>query len=309
MDTLILVDDYLPESGFTLVQQIDQQPGGATAISAVAAARLGANVSLVSRVGQDDLGDDLLTALTAEGIDTSRIHRLPERPTDETIVLISRSTGQRTIFLKQGARPSLGATLDIDSLFSDSICLVDVDDLSLFRFLVDLPVHTHPTARLLGTMTYLAEHPGKATDEILQRLDAVVGSDRDIVALTGTSTLNAALWKIQHLMCGSNLRFAAIITGANGAYGVSPDQLWHVEPHHVETLDTTGAGDAFTGALAYALALRWNPTETLQLCSIVAGILTGHLGAQTGLPTMAGVREVLENRPPAVTEVKLPLKR
>jgi ribokinase len=303
LDTMVLARGYPLEGAFTLVDWIEQMPGGTTATSAVVAARLGAKVAFIGRIGADPPGESLRLSLSREGIDVASLEVDSSTPTDETMVIVSSPTGERTIFRKQGARIARGARLDIDALFGNDIVLLDVADLSLYRFLVDLPVHTKPNAQLLGTLTYLAGAPELALSDILPRLDAVVGSARDAMAVTNTSSLAEALACLQNLVRGSNLRFAAVTDRTRGAFGITAGQVLHVASIDVLPVDSMGAGDAFAGALAFALASRWGAHESLQVCSVTAGLSTTRYGAQSGLPTMDAVREVLDDAPPHVAEV------
>lgn len=297
MNIVVTTNGYPLAGSYTVVDTLDHSPGS-TAISAIAAARLGARVSLAGRVGNDAAGAGIIAALAGEGIDTDRL--LPELsdPTAVTVAIVSHSTGERTTFQSNGARIAKGSRVDIDTLFAKDLCYIDVDDLALFRFLADLPVHTNPNAKLLGSLSRLAESPEQSMADIISRLDAVVGSTRDVMTITGTDSKTDAIMRLQSMLPGSNLRFAAVTDGHRGAYGITPAQVFHVAPAAVTVTDTTGTGDAFAGALAFALASQWNAVEALQFCSVVAGLSTTQLGAQTGLPRMNAVRAMLDKSPP-----------
>ena len=98
-----------------------------------------------------------------------------------------------------------------------SLVLLDVDDMPLRRFLSDLPAHTLPATRLLGSLAYSAEpeHPDRL--EVMLRHDAIVGNEREALLLTGAASLDEAIAIIRAGMVGSNLRAAVISRGANGA--------------------------------------------------------------------------------------------
>lgn len=296
-------ENYPRDGGDTSELAFDRMPGGATANCAVAAARLGAEVSFIGRVGQDRAADELIAGLAGEGIDTSGLLTDSSLQADERVVITSGSREERTNLWRQGARISIGSRIDIANLFSAGICFVDVDDLPLYRFLADLPVHTNPHAKLLGSLTNLTESPETSLSEIIPRLDAVVGSSQDASAITGAGSTAEACVRCQQAMIGNNLRFAAITDGSSGAYAITLGQILQVATIEVEVVDITGAGDAFAGALAFGLAARWGAEETLRLGSVVAGLSTTRLGARAGLPRMEVVRAILDSAPPVVTRV------
>jgi ribokinase len=300
VDRMIEVDNYPPEGHFSFVRRMETMPGGTTGNSAVAAARLGAKVHLVTRLGSDDEARLVRERLIAEGIEMAGVRHSPSAPTDESIVIVSTTTGDRTILWKQGARPARGETIDIEGLFGADVCLIDTDDMALFRFLADLPVHTLPNAKLVGTLSYLSASHATAFSDILPRLDGFVGSRRDAGRIWGETKLPALVRAIQRTMWGSNLRCAAITDGARGAYGLLPDEVLHVQKVPVEVVDTTGAGDAFAGAFAFALAQRWALADNLAFCSVVGALTTTAFGAQTGMPSLDQVLATLDVRIPGV---------
>src|SRR5680860_1035461 len=93
MDLVVIASSYPTEGSYSLVESFDRMPGGTTANSAVAAARLGAEVSITGRVGQDLAGAELIAGLAGEGINTSGLLTDPFAPTEETIVMVSSPTG------------------------------------------------------------------------------------------------------------------------------------------------------------------------------------------------------------------------
>jgi sugar/nucleoside kinase (ribokinase family) len=189
-------------------------------------------------------------------------------PTDGATVIVSTEPHDRTIFWHQGARLVRGDRLDVAAIFSHDVVILDVDDAPLRRFLTDLPAHTLPSARLLGTLTYLA--------------DAGI-----------PDALDDAISAVQSAMAGSNLRAGIVTRGADGSTCFSQTDRWDDLGFGVAAVDTTGAGDAFAGAIAYAMALRWEWPRALRFANAVAGLSTRAVGAQTALPTLPEVAKRL----------------
>ncbi len=292
-DRLIVVDRYPAPGGYAVVRQSVELPGGTTTNSAVAAARLGARVSIVALVGNDGPGRAIREALHHEGISTAWLATDPNCPTDAATVIISADPPDRTIFWHQGARLVRGSRLDIAGIFSHDVVLLDVDDLSLRRFLVDLPAHTVPSARLLGPLTYLADAGMPDALDLAARHDVIVGNEREALDITGQPTLDRAVDRLQESMRGHDLRACLITRGAAGAIAFTETERWEAPAYRVAVRDPTGAGDAFAGAVAFAMALRWPWPDTLRFANAVAALSMRGVGAQTALPTFDEAIELL----------------
>lgn len=298
-DTVVSVDQYPAAGGFTFVESIVEQAGGTSANAAVAASRLGARVTLFSRVGSDDAGSRLVRALDAAGVNISHITSDPTLPTDSTIVVTSRTPQERTIFWSRGAMPAMGHRIDIDRLFGNDLVVLDVPDPTLRRFLIDLPVHTYPGARLLVPLTYVVDFPGPDEIDSVERCDAIVGSSAELCAAMQTDDLLDAIDRMQRRMRCSNLRAVAVTLGRDGALAFDASQTFRVSAIDVEVVDTTGAGDTFAGAFAVALGHRWPLDHALAFANAAAGLSTRAVGAQAAMPIFADVMEIIRNQPRA----------
>lgn len=292
-DTLLAVDTMPTAGGFAMVSSALERPGGTSANAAAAAAALGAHVELISAVGSDDVGRRLIEALERAGIDCSRVRIDPDRATDQTTVISSQNPSDRTIFWREGAIPRRGDQIDIDRLFTRDLVLLDSVDPLLRRFLIDLPVHTYPDVKILVPMTYVADFPGADELDSVVRCDALVGSVRELMLLTGRDSLDAAIAAMQDRMSVSNLRSAAITLGSDGALAFDAEHVFRSSALRVDVIDTTGAGDAFAGAFAVCLACRLGLADALEVANCVAGLSVRSLGAQTGLPSLEELAHVL----------------
>jgi ribokinase len=292
-DRIIEVRRYPSAGSYAIVTGSASLPGGTTSNSAVALARLGAAVAIVALVGDDAEGAAMRQTLEREGVDTRWLTTATGAPTDGATVIVSTEPHDRTIFWHQGARLVRGDRLDVAAIFSHDVVILDVDDAPLRRFLTDLPAHTLPSARLLGTLTYLADAGIPDAFELALRHDAIVGNQRELMAITGCSTLDDAISAVQSAMAGSNLRAGIVTRGADGSTCFSQTDRWDDLGFGVAAVDTTGAGDAFAGAIAYAMALRWEWPRALRFANAVAGLSTRAVGAQTALPTLPEVAKRL----------------
>lgn len=295
-DTVLSVETMPAPGGFALVASASEQPGGTSANAAATAATLGACVELISAVGADDAGSRLISALTSTGVDCSQVRVDSVTPTDQTTVISSRVPLDRTIFWREGAIPRRGDRIDINRLFTRDLVLLDSVDPLLRRFLIDLPVHTYPNVKILVPMTYAVDFPGADELESIARCDALVGSAQELIQLTDSETLEAAITSMQERMRVSNLRAVAVTLGASGALAFDEQQVYRVAAIPVEAIDTTGAGDAFAGAFAVGLSSRLSLPDALLLANCVAGLSVRSLGAQSGLPELTEVGDVLRTQ-------------
>jgi ribokinase len=238
--------------------------------------------------------------LEREGVDTRWLTTVARRATDGATIVVSTEPHERTILWHQGARLVRGDRLDVAAIFDREVVLLDVDDAPLRRFLVDLPAHTLPAVRILGTLTSLVDAGIDDAFDVALRHDVLVGNRREFCALTGCSDLEGTVAAVQTAMPGSNLRAAVVTLGADGATAFTAREQWSAAAFPVEPTDTTGAGDAFAGAIAFALALRWNWPNSLCFANAVAGLSTRAVGAQTALPSLAEVADLLGVDPAAL---------
>ncbi|GLZ37415.1 ribokinase [Actinokineospora sp. NBRC 105648] len=205
-------------------------PGGKGANTAVAAARTGAAVSFVGAVGQDGHGDLLLGSLSAAGLDVTRVRRV-DRPTGIAHIAVTPD-GENSIVVSPGAN---GALTPAD---------VELGDARVLAVSLEVPVavaeHAVALAERLGVRAVVNLSPVvELSAAALAVLDPVVVNEHE-AALLGSSIE----------VC----RSVVITMGGRGAVVVTSSGTAEIPAPEVEVVDTTGAGDAFVGALASALA-------------------------------------------------------
>lgn len=296
-DRLIAVTAYPAAGGFARVHEEVSAPGGPTANSAVTLARLGAMVDFATAVGDDERGRQVRASLAAAGVDTRWVTVKPGQISTLATVIVSTEPLDRTIFVETGAQLVRGDQLDIAGLFGGDVLVLDVAEVALRRFLLDLPAHTVPTTRILGPLAHLA-HKGlpDAFDLALQH-DVVVSNEPDLLDVTGTWTIGDATAALQHRMRGANLRAAYVTRGAEGCRVVTETERLQIPAFAVNVVDPTGAGDAFAAGVAWGMAKRWNPSEVGRFANAVGGLACCGIGAQASLPTLAEVETLLATSP------------
>lgn len=292
-DRLLAVPTYPSAGEYRVVTDEWSLPGGTTTNTAVALSRIGAAVTLVGRVGEDEDGRRLIAAMALEpNIDVSAFTVKPGTVTDRCTLIVSGDPPERTILWRPGAAIVRHDRLDIAGLFAHDVVLLDFADHTLRRWLTDLPAHSSPRTRLLGTLTYLVEDGAPIADDALDvalRFDTVVGSVSELMALTGTGDLDAATAVIRSRMVGANLRSCAISLGADGCRICTRNEIWDIPAWPVAVLDPTGAGDAFTAGIAWGMARRWPWPRTGLLANALGATAITAIGGQGGLTERAGL--------------------
>ena len=298
-DRLIAVPRYPAPGEQVDVHEEVSAAGGTTTNTAVALARLGAQVRIATALGDDDRGALVRHGLDEEGVDTGWLTVKPGQATDLATVIVSEEPLERTIFWEQGAQLVRHDQLDILGLFGGDVLVLDVADVPLRRFLLDLPAHTVPSCRILGPLTYLADHDLHDAFDLALRHDAIVGNERDLRLVTGTWTISDAVTALQSRMRGATLRAALITRGDEGCRVVTETERLNVPAFPVDVVDPTGAGDAFVAGVAWGMAKRWSWRETARFANALGAMTCCSLGAQSSLPTMVEVEAFLAAQSPA----------
>ncbi|HEV2127030.1 MAG TPA: carbohydrate kinase family protein [Thermomicrobiales bacterium] len=288
--------DHLPVPGTSaVITAVSESPGGTTANTAVALARLGEHVTLRALVGDDAEGAALKTGLEREGVDCTMVTIAGGQPTDRSVILLDTRTGERTILWRKGAMIGRTDKLDVYSLFDHDVVLLDMADEPLRRFLTDLPVHTRPDVLLLGPITYIVDNAEPDATDVAFRFDTITGNAAQFLDLMQVESEGELIETVQHRMPGTNLRAAVVTLAADGCLWITRDEHEYVEGFRVEVRDTIGAGDAHTAGIAYGMARRWSWPETCRFANAVAAMSTTGAGAQAGLPTIAEVQGLVGN--------------
>ncbi|MEV0842524.1 ribokinase [Actinocatenispora sera] len=274
----------LPAPGQTLLAtDTALLPGGKGANQAVAASRWGTATELYAAVGADSFGRLLRTALAAQGVGLDRLIEHPSAPTGLALVTVA-ADAENTIVVAPGANSALTA-----DAIADLPSRLGPDDVVLLQ--LEVPLATAAAAavaaRAAGARVVLNAAPppqpgssGLAT--LLANVDVLVVNETEAIALSGAGT--PADWLPVAAALREQGPAAVVITlGGDGAVACTDDGSWHQPALPAAVLDTTGAGDAFCGVLAAALADgRTLPQAVRAGCAAGAAATEGR-GAQSAL--------------------------
>ncbi|SDF75851.1 ribokinase [Blastococcus aurantiacus] len=296
-DVLVAVD-RLPGRGETVVgRSVTRAPGGKGANQAAAAGLLGPGVHMVGRVGEDAAGDRQLAALAGSRVNVSRVHRTPGLPTGTATIPVEEGSGENLIVVAPGANEALSpADVDVEPVHRADVLLLQLE----------VPLETVQAAATAagGTVVLTPAPPRALPDGLLSRVDVLVPNEHELVQLAGAAPGDRTPAELAALARGLGVRAVVVTLGARGALvvpsGDGPALLQ--EALAVDAVDTTGAGDCFTGALAQGLAGGADLAGAVRYAVAAAALSTTGPGARGALPGDDDVRAVLD-RVPTATEV------
>jgi ribokinase len=280
----------MPQPGETLHgRRFVTGPGGKGSNQAVAAARLGAQVTFVGRVGADSFGELALKMWSDEGIDTRHVALDPDEATGVATILVDE-TGENTIVVVLGANMRVSPA-DVDAAAA-AVAGADVL-LAQLEIPTDATAHALRLARQHGVPTILNPAPAPATSlppDIIALADYLTPNQHELRALYGVD--DAGLDTVP-LAPGQTLILTA---GGDGAYWRSPAGSGHAPVFPVEVVDTTGAGDAFNAGLAVALAEGRALPDAVAFANATAALCVTRPGTAPSMPARHEVDSLLAGR-------------
>jgi ribokinase len=267
-------------------------PGGKGSNQAVAAARAGADVSFITKLGKDNFGDAALALYAKEGI---KAHA----PQDPSI-----STGAAYIFLEDGTGsnaiivvPGSAGTITVADIEANAATIANA---KIFMTQLEQPIpaaiRALEIAKAAGTITIFNPAPAAPLDASIYKLcDYVTPNETEATMLTGIAVTDVASAKLAAQALLNMGAGAALITlGGQGALLLSATQSIHIPICSAgPVVDTSGAGDAFNGGFAAALARGETPEAAAHFGSAVAGISVTRPGTASSMPSLAEVQSLM----------------
>jgi ribokinase len=285
---LVIRSVRLPRPGETVLGgTFLSTPGGKGANQAVAAARAGRSVvTFLGAVGDDEFGQRALDSLGQGNLDISYIKVISEASSGIALIMVDRD-GQNAISVAAGANLALTAA-DVEAVpeavFAGARVFLASLETSLEAVEAGLA-----RAKRHGLTTILNPAPARRIEEcehLLALCDVMTPNEQEAETLTGlrvsdtNSAIAAARWLQQY-----GPRAVAVTLGHSGAVAVLESEVDAIPALQVKAVDATGAGDAFSGALAVALSEGCTFFEAATWANVAAGITTLRAGAQPSLPT------------------------
>ncbi len=258
-------------------------PGGKGSNQTVAAARAGAAVTFISKLGKDDFGDRALAMYAKEGV-TVRAEQVADNSTGAAYIFVQDGTGANAIIVVAGA----AGTISMDDVERNRDV---IEGAAVFMTQLEQPIpaalRALQIARAAGVTTILNPAPAAPLDDVIYALcDYVTPNESEASMLTGVevvdiTTARQAAEVFLHKGVGTVL----ITLGSNGSLLHTRQASLHVPVFSAgKVVDTTGAGDAFNGGFAAALARGDPPEMAARFGSATAGISVTRMGTAPSMP-------------------------
>lgn len=278
---LVVTSDKRPNAGETVLgESFKTVPGGKGANQAVASARLGADVYMVGRVGDDAYGQDILSNLQAQGVRTSYMKPVTEMESGTAHIILAE--GDNSIVVVKGANDEVTSDYVSDALST-------IDDIGMVLIQQEIPEETVEAVCAICSEkefpVILNPAPArKVSKQVLDQAAYITPNEHEAVLMFDGLPTRDALRQYPNKLL--------ITEGKNGVryFDGTKDVLVPGVP--VEAVDTTGAGDTFNGALAVALTEGKSLYDALAFANLAASMSVTKFGAQGGMPT----REELEKK-------------
>ena len=295
MDLVIQVPT-IPKSGETVLgNSFSTYPGGKGANQAVAAARLGASVTIIGQVGADTYGESLITKLVTDGVNVDCIFIDESNATGVAMITVDAS-GQNSIAVASGAN----FTLTKDHIQSAWKKMGDIDILIMpLETPLDTILEAARLARKRGVKVVLNPAPARFLDvELLSQVDVLIPNEHELSQISNYYiSSNSEVEEAARTMISKGVNAVVTTLGSNGVSIVDDNKNEVLlPPFTVDVLDTTAAGDSFVAALAVGLGEGKSLNEACNFANAAGALTVTKMGAQPSLPTRTEVSEFLSSQ-------------
>ncbi len=286
MDLVVKVDT-MPKAGQTLIgSNFKEVPGGKGANQAVAMARLNGNVSIIGKIGNDGFGQTLINSLKNDNVNTDYI-KIEEGPTGVALITVDRNA-ENCIVVAPGANFKLtNEDIDnnMDAILNSDILVVQLETpLETIKYALK-------KAKEAGKYTILNPAPAvELEDELIENVDLLTPNETELEIISKVEiNCEEDIKKAAQVMINKGVNELIVTLGSKGSLYINKDKSMFKKAYKVQAVDTTAAGDSYTGALAVAFANNKNVEEAMDFASRVGALSVKKEGAQSSLPTLKDV--------------------
>ncbi len=288
---LVAQTPSFPEPGQTILgEQFHTFPGGKGANQAVAAGRLGADVTFLGKVGSDAFGDMALSALRDANVDTSFIQK-EETSTGVAVITVNRQAENTIVYVP-------GANGLVDVLYVNRSKRA-IDEADILMIQLEVPLETVEWAAAYATergkMVILDPAPAAQLPQRLIKCSHIITpNETELQIISGRNVRSEAeAMQAAGVLLEQGAGMVVHKCGGRGAYLISPEEAELVPGFKVTAVDTTAAGDSFNAGLAVSLANGNSIRESIRFANAVGAISVTKMGAQSAMPTLEEVSQLI----------------
>lgn len=287
---------HFPEIGETVQGRLFKSgPGGKGSNQAVAAHRAGAQVTMVTKVGKDAFGDSARDFYQAEGMDVSGIFIDEQTPTGVALITVEEPTARNRIVVVPGA------CYDFNETDMRRVCKILHKEAIVLAQLETAYDHVKACilrAHKMGCLTVLNPAPARdLDDELLAAVDIITPNETEAWHLTGVRVDGSAesLSRASGLLLEKGVGAVVITLGEKGAYAANDQRALHFPAIHTgRAVDTTGAGDAFNGAMAAALSFGNDFFDAVRYGVAASAISVTRYGTAPSMPYEHEIDDIMK---------------
>ncbi|MEM1328790.1 MAG: ribokinase [Bacteroidota bacterium] len=286
---MVVQSARLPAPGETILGgQFLMNPGGKGANQAVAAAKLGSDVSFMCRLGKDLFGTEAISNFKGYGMDTSGIVQDENHPSGVALIMVDEK-GENCISVALGANNELSkAQIDANRALFEACEIVLIQ--------LEIPIstveHAVQLAKKLGKTVILNPAPAhELSTTTLSHIDIITPNETELQLLSGhTITDDASIRAAAQCLLDQGAKTVIVTLGKRGAFILNENLETVIPAPTVQTVDTTAAGDTFNGALAVALSDGKELKIAIEFANRAAAFSVTKLGAQSSTPTLEDLK-------------------
>lgn len=285
---LVVRAPHFPKPGETISgEDLQIIPGGKGANQAVAAARQGASVAMVGRVGKDSFGPFLVDSLKSNQVNITNV--FADESATGTAIIIVDEAGQNSIVLSAGANGQVSSK-DIDSIDIDAKILLLQLEIPL-----ETVIHAAKWGKQKGMTVILNPAPARELpDELIASIDYITPNETELSLLTDSSVKDeVSSEQAAQVLLQRGAKNVIVTLGSKGALIVNASNTTHVDSYKVDVVDTTAAGDSFIGGFASALIRGVELEEAVKYANACGALAATKFGAQPSLPTKEEVEKFI----------------
>jgi len=294
MDIVLKVENMAKIGETVFAKSLNTIPGGKGANQAVASSRMGCEVYMIGKVGNDSNGDFLKSKLEQDGINTDYVFK-DNKETTGTAIINVNSEGNNSIVVVAGANMSI----NMDEIKQSYSIIKDCDVLvAQFETPSEITIEAFNYAKSQGVLTILNPAPAKKINEnLLKCTDIIIPNETEAYELTGilVDDLESAE-KVAASFIEVGVNYVIITLGSKGAALITKEKAELIPAIVVNAIDTTAAGDSFIGAVASKLGTEKlnyeNLKKAISFANKVSSIVVQRSGAQPSIPTYKEVIDI-----------------
>jgi len=280
---MVIKADRLPLPGETVIGgRFFMNPGGKGANQAIAAARLGGKVTLICKTGNDIFGKQSVELFKSEGINTSYLFSDAKNPSGVALITVD-ANGENCIVVASGANASLSPA-DIE------IARAEVEQSNIVLMQLEIPIETVEFAAAIaskkGGRVILNPAPARTLSEkLLKSLYMITPNKGEAEMLSGIKVTDwESAKRAADVIRAKGVNIVVVTLGSLGALIAENNKYYQVEAYKVDAVDTTAAGDTFSGALCVALSEGKSIVDSVKFAAKASALTVTKMGAQSSIP-------------------------